>query len=113
MSEIQDFGKYLNEYGYDIDIDSYELWAEDYTFESHSAREIYELVKKFLIQRHEEAMKQRAIEFAEFWEAEGEYRESYYLDAEDAYNEKYESDDDLYLDPKNAYNEKYGSDAEN
>lgn len=62
------------------------------------------------VEAWERKMKERAIEFAEFWEAEGEYRESYYLDAEDAYNEKYESDNNYYLDPKDAYNEKYGSD---
>jgi len=50
----------------------------------------------------EEAMKERAIEFAEFWasyeleafwDATDGLPEGYYLDAEEAYNEKYKSDE--------------------
>ena len=46
-------------------------------------------LRRMTNQRHEEAMKERAIEFAEFWTVEHKHPESYYLKAEEAYNEKY------------------------
>ena len=36
-----------------------------------------------------EEEKRLSIRFAEFWAAEHDHPESYYLDAEEAYNEKY------------------------
>ena len=46
-------------------------------------------LRRMANQRHEEAMKERAIEFAEFWAAECNHLESYYLEAEEAYDETY------------------------
>ena len=85
--------------GLDAD-ELYDYFMEKATQMLEKEKEAMERYKALLevtnepdVEAWERKMKKRAVEFAEFWEAEGEYRESYYLDAEDAYNEKYESDE--------------------
>ena len=71
------------------DIDN---WIEEYEL-GLEAIGFMELIEPIINQRHEEEMKERALEFAEFWSAEHKHPESYYLNAEEAYNEKYGSDE--------------------
>jgi hypothetical protein len=63
--ELQAFGEYLNSKGYGIDLDKDMLWADYWAFQDHPTEEVFTLCKEFFNHRHEEAMKQRAIEFAD------------------------------------------------
>lgn len=92
MSEqdLQAFGEFLNSKGYALDLDKDMLWAEEWEFQDHKTKEVFELCGEFFNQRHEERMKERAIEFAFFTR---EYMIPDHLAMNVWYKEKYGSDE--------------------
>ena len=86
--ELQAFGEFLNSKGYALDLDKDMLWAEEWDFQDHKTREVFELCEEFFSKRHEERIKERAIEFAFFCR---KYMIPDRFAMEKWYNEKYES----------------------
>lgn len=60
MSELLEFGKFLNSRGYDIFLDKDNLWAEDWGFQDHKTKEVFELCEEFFNQLYAERCKEVA-----------------------------------------------------